>query len=101
MDKQKVLIVDDIFRNIQLLASLLKEEGFEVLFASNGEQALQMVNEEDPELILLDINMPDMDGYEVCRRLKAASQTQNIPVIFLTANVDEEKIVKGFEIYFL
>ncbi|NQZ56688.1 MAG: response regulator, partial [Lentisphaeraceae bacterium] len=96
--KQKVLIVDDIIRNIQLLAALLVKEGFEAVFATSGEGALEAVTEENPQLILLDINMPLMDGYEVCTRLKENPDTREIPVIFLTANVDEEKIIKGFEV---
>jgi signal transduction histidine kinase len=94
----QILIVDDVTKNIQVLGSLLAGEGFGVRFASSGHQALKAVAKEAPTLILLDINMPEMDGYEVCRRLKADPETEPIPVIFLTANNDDDKIAYGFEV---
>ena len=77
---------------------MLAGEGYAVRFASSGTQALQAVAKEKPSLILLDINMPVMDGYETCRRLKANPETADIPVIFLTANNEEESVAEGFEV---
>ncbi|MCH2205779.1 MAG: response regulator [Lentisphaerales bacterium] len=94
----QILIVDDVSRNIQVLGGLLAGEGYAVRFASSGIQALQAVAKEKPSLILLDINMPLIDGYETCRRLKANPDTADIPVIFLTANNEEENIAQGFEV---
>ncbi len=91
-DRQKLLIVDDEHMNLRILAGML-EQDYEVLLAKNGEQALARVaNEPDLDLILLDVMMPDMDGYEVLRRLKENPDTYNIPVIFVTAlsSVDDE-----------
>ncbi|OLN30582.1 diguanylate cyclase (GGDEF domain) with PAS/PAC sensor [Desulfovibrio sp. DV] len=82
-----VLIVDDAPSNLAILTETLRAE-FDVRIASSGIQALQLVDESPPDLILLDIVMPDMDGYEVCRRLKARAATRNIPIIFLTAKGD-------------
>ena len=82
-----VLIVDDAPSNLAILTETLRAE-FDVRIASSGIQALRLVDESPPDLILLDIVMPDMDGYEVCRRLKARAATRNIPIIFLTAKGD-------------
>lgn len=95
--RQKVLIVDDTIANIKLLGATLGAE-YEVLIATNGSDALELVQEELPDIILLDIMMPEMDGYTVCRKLKADSRTQSIPVIFITAMNDEENEAKGLEI---
>src|SRR5664279_1861141 len=89
-----VLIVDDTPDNLSLRSGLLKDD-YKVKVANNGEKALRIARSENPpDLILLDIMMPEMDGYEVCRRLKADSATQDIPVIFLTAKsqIDDEKM---------
>lgn len=91
-----ILIVDDTPENIDILVELL--EDFDKKIAINGADALETVYEGDPpDLILLDIMMPEMDGYEVCRRLRADDQTRDIPIIFLTAKAQKEDIVKGFE----
>ncbi|KHK01758.1 diguanylate cyclase [Desulfovibrio sp. TomC] len=82
-----VLIVDDAPSNLAILTETLRAE-YDVRIASSGNEALRLVDENPPDLILLDIVMPDMDGYEVCRRLKARAATRNIPVIFLTAKGD-------------
>ncbi len=92
-----VLIVDDVETNIEVLANLLSEQSYQIAFATSGEQALAMVQDLDPELILLDIMMPGMDGLEVCRRLKHSRETRETPIIFLTARTEIEDIVKGFE----
>lgn len=83
--KANILIVDDTPDNLRLLSKILTEQGYEVGKALNGQMALKAVQASPPDLILLDINMPQMDGYEVCERLKANDQTKKIPVIFLSA----------------
>lgn len=95
--KHLVLIVDDVAENLQVLAGYLAEMGCEVMPANNGPRALALVRNRMPDLILLDINMPEMDGLEVCRRLKEDSLTRGVPVIFLTARTDSTDIVHGFE----
>ncbi|MCP4136969.1 MAG: hybrid sensor histidine kinase/response regulator [bacterium] len=96
--KPLILIVDDVPKNIQVLGNILNKEECQIAAATNGKQALAMVDDITPDLILLDIMMPEVDGFEVCRRLKESAATQDIPVIFLTAKTDTEDIVKGFEI---
>jgi len=101
MDNQKftILVVDDVLKDIQLGINILKENpNYNLIFATSGQQALERVKEHSFDLILLDIIMPEMDGYEVCNYLKANPETSNIPVIFLTARVDQEDIIHGFEI---
>ena len=93
-----VLIVDDTPKNLQVLGSVISREGYRVAAATHGVQALEMVGVIRPDLILLDIMMPEMDGFEVCRRLQASAETRDIPVIFLTARSESEDIVKGFEV---
>lgn len=94
-----ILIVDDVSDNIQVAMNILQEDGYEFSFADNGNKALNILLDEssDFDLILLDIMMPGMDGYEICRRLKTVPQWQDVPVIFLTGKVDAESIAKGFE----
>lgn len=94
----KILVVDDLLENLRLLASLLMAEGYEVKRAPDGSMALSNVPRFQPDLILLDIMMPDMDGYEVCQRLKANPQTQDIPIIFLSALDLTFDKVKAFEV---
>ena len=91
-----VLIVDDTLENLRLLADLLGEQGYEVRPVTNGRQALQAVEQDPPDLILLDINMPEMDGYEVCRRLRMNERCRDLPVIFLTALADTVDKVRAF-----
>jgi PleD family two-component response regulator/two-component sensor histidine kinase len=93
----RLLIVDDELADLKLMTEIFAE-GNEVLFAMDGPKALQLAETMHPELILLDVMMADMDGFEVCRRLKANPQTQDIPVIFITANLSPEKEVEGLEI---
>lgn len=92
----KILIVDDTPYNLKVLSNLLLQKGHEVRQALNGEIALKSVKTDPPDVILLDILMPDMDGYEVCERLKSCEETANIPVIFLTALDDIEYKVKAW-----
>jgi putative nucleotidyltransferase with HDIG domain len=98
MDKGKILAVDDTPASLKLLSDLLKEEGYDVRSAINGELALHSAISNPPELILLDIRMPEMDGFEVCRRLKAQPETRDIPVIFVSALADTLEKVQGFEL---
>jgi two-component system sensor histidine kinase/response regulator len=93
----KILIVDDIVSNVLLLKVLLTKEGFNVVTAMSGREALEVVERENPSLILLDVMMPDMDGFEVSSRLKATPVYNEIPIIFLTALNGVTDIVKGFQ----
>jgi CheY-like chemotaxis protein/anti-sigma regulatory factor (Ser/Thr protein kinase) len=95
--KSFILIVDDVPRNLQVLGSILNPEGYLVTPATSGKQALKIIKKKTPDLILLDIMMPEMDGYEVCETLKRSPGTKDIPIIFLTAKTDPQDIVKGFE----
>lgn len=95
-ERQKILIVDDTPANIQILNEVLQSD-YAIFFATNGPDALRIVQRETPDLILLDIMMPEMDGYEVCTRIKADPRFYQIPVIFITAMTDEEDEAKGLE----
>lgn len=93
---QYVLIVDDVPENIKIVASILHKQGYKLFFATNGSDALDTLNVEPVDLILLDVMMPGMDGFQVCEQLKQNPETHDIPVIFLTARTDTEGILKGF-----
>ena len=95
---KNILVVDDTIENIQVLGTMLRDQGFQVNAAQNGKQALDMVGAVRPDLILLDVMMPEMDGFEACRRLKGDVNTRDIPIIFLTAKVESEDVVQGFEV---
>ncbi len=95
--KFKILIVDDNPKNIQVVGNLLSREGYPTAFALGGEQALDMVKNDRFDLILLDVMMPETDGFDVCERLKKEEKTKAIPIIFLTAKTDADSIVKGFD----
>lgn len=95
--EDKIVIVDDEILNVAVLGDLLKDD-YTVMVAKNGKQALKIVEAQNPDLILLDIMMPEMDGYEVCRRLKASPDTKDIPVIFISAMGEEENEAKGLEL---
>ncbi|EDN66634.1 two-component hybrid sensor and regulator [Beggiatoa sp. PS] len=97
-DKEILLIVDDIPTNLKLLMNVLRHLDFTVQVAQDGEDALEQVAYAKPDLILLDVMMPGMDGFETCRRLKADEKTHDIPVIFMTALTETVDKVKGFEI---
>ena len=97
-DKKIVLVVDDAPANIQVAQSILKDE-YKIRVATSGAKALELVKVEPvPDLVLLDVMMPEMDGYEVCIRLKAEEATRDIPVIFLTGKTDAEDETRGFEV---
>jgi len=93
-----ILIVDDEKFNIELVAVYLKEEGYKLSFALNAEGTFESLLKNDISLILLDINMPKVDGYEVCKKLKRDSKTKDIPIIFLTAQSDIDYISQAFEV---
>ena len=94
----EILIVDDLPDNLDLLRRVLETADFSVRLATSGQTALQTAQAQPPDLILLDIAMPVMDGFETCRRLKADPATQDIPVIFLTGQGETEKVIQGFEL---
>ncbi len=89
--------MDDVPKNIQLLGSILKEEAYELEFATSGKEALEWLDSKQFDLVLLDIMMPEMDGFEVCRRIKENPATREVSVIFLTAKADFQSIIQGFE----
>lgn len=93
-----ILIVDDNPKNLQILGNYLRKEGFKVEFALDGKSALDWIERSEFDLILLDIMMPGMDGFEVCKIIKSDPVKQKIPVIFLTAKVDTESIINGFDL---
>lgn len=94
----KILIVDDVMSDVLLLKVLLTNEKFAIATASNGRQALEQVEKENPDLVLLDVMMPDMSGFEVAQHLKSNPNTADIPIIFLTALNSTADIVKGFQV---
>lgn len=93
-----ILVIDDLPDNIRLLSTMLLKQGYSVRKALNGEIALRAAQLAPPDLILLDINMPEMNGYEVCKRLKSNAQTHSIPVIFLSALDDVFDKVQAFQV---
>lgn len=97
-ENANILVVDDNHQNLKVVAELLETENFEVTVASSGQQALEHLKNEKPDLILLDVMMPEMDGFEVCERIKQNLETKHIPVIFLTAKIETDDLVKGFDV---
>lgn len=95
--KPLILIVDDNRDNISTLAAFLDEENYDIAIADGGKQALDFIWKRKPDLILLDIMMPEMNGLEVCRQVKSNGDTKRIPIIFLTAKSETEDIVMGFK----
>ena len=95
-DKPKILIVDDTPTNLRILEEVLEEDYF-ISVAQSGVQALSVTEKFVPDLILLDVNMPGIDGFETCRKLKSQEDTLNIPVIFITARAEPEDIIQGFK----
>jgi putative two-component system response regulator len=95
--RKKVLAVDDEPNNLRMLGQILREH-YELSFASSGAAAIEAATEDRPDLILLDIMMPEMNGYEVCTRLKANPTTREVPVIFVTAMSDVEDETQGFDV---
>jgi adenylate cyclase len=95
---ERILVVDDTPANIQTVAAILKGKGYQLSVATNGQQALDVLGRIRPDLILLDVMMPEMDGFETCRRIKNDEAWRDIPIIFLTAKTDTADIVTGFEV---
>lgn len=95
MAKKKILVVDDEQDLLDLIEYNLRKEGFEVLKAENGETGIELAKQENPNLVLLDIMMPNMDGLEVCERMRKDTNLKHIPIIFLTARSDEKTEVEG------
>ncbi len=94
---ERILVVDDTPANIQTVAAILKGQGYQLSVATNGKQALDVLEKVRPDLILLDVMMPELDGFETCRRIKSAEAWRDIPIIFLTAKTETADLVKGFE----
>ncbi|CAG7857703.1 putative cyclic di-GMP phosphodiesterase [biofilm metagenome] len=99
-NNNRILIVDDVADNISVVMNILKEDSYEFSFADNGAEALRIIfdNPQDFGLILLDIMMPDINGFDICQKLKENIATVDIPIIFLTAKTDVDAIAKGFEL---
>jgi len=95
--KKKILIVDDVFLNIHMVKDILTENGYDLHSATNGRKALEKVESENYDLILLDVRMPEIDGFEVCARLRANPKTKDVPIIFLTGEDESASIIKGFD----
>lgn len=93
----KILIVDDMPKNIQMAMNILKNEGYKMFYAKSGEMALKLVSEHNFDLILLDIMMPDINGFEVCKRLKNDEKTKRIPLIFLSGKDSSSDIEQAYE----
>lgn len=96
LQKQKILIIDDAIANIKILGAALQSE-YQVLFALDAQKGIDSAIANQPDLILLDIMMPGMNGYQACRQLKTDKRTRDIPVIFITSRSGEEDEAKGFE----
>jgi len=98
LDNMSILVVDDIQINVDLLVLLLQKEHYNVRVAESGKEALQKIADNPPDLVLLDIMMPEMDGYETCLHIKSNSLSKHIPVIFITALSETKNKIKGFEV---
>ncbi len=94
----KILVVDDVSKNIQVIGSMLMQQAYDVSFAKSGQEALSLLRKTKYDLILLDILMPGMDGFEVCRLIRENTSTAEIPIIFLTARSDIDSVIRGFEL---
>lgn len=97
MSKQTILVVDDEQDILDLIEYNLKKEGFNVLKAENGQQGIQMATDRRPNLVLLDIMMPKMDGMQVCEKIRENPELQSVPIIFLTARSDEKTEIEGLD----
>jgi DNA-binding response OmpR family regulator len=98
MQKNKILIIDDDPVIVKLASVVLKARNYDVVSASNGDDGLTMVKSENPDLILLDISMPTISGYEVCQRLKTDKYTEKIPIIMLTSEDYTEAVERAFKV---
>lgn len=98
MQQSRILIVDDAEGQRFILRNIITDMGYQPILAESGEQALKVIPRCNPQLILLDVSMPEMDGFEVCRRLKENPDTKDVPVIFISGFEDVEEITKVFEV---
>lgn len=98
MDAPKILIVDDDPYILMSLEFLMKKNGYDVMIARNGTEALDLLNKQVPALVLLDIMMPDVDGYEICRRIKKTEKLKAVKVVFMSAKTKEADIQKGYDL---
>jgi CheY-like chemotaxis protein len=96
MKPTKILVVDDEARVREMLEFRLRLFGYEVLLAANGREALALASKEQPDLVLLDVMMPELDGFQVCTRLKQGEETKGIPVVMLTARADAKDVTRAF-----
>ncbi|HSE37155.1 MAG TPA: response regulator [Blastocatellia bacterium] len=94
----RILVVDDTPANIQTLTAILKQQGYQISVATNGRQAIEVIEKVHPDLVLMDVMMPEMDGYEACRHIKASPLWRDLPIIFLSAKTETSDIVHGFEL---
>ncbi|MFZ4441643.1 MAG: response regulator, partial [Syntrophales bacterium] len=97
-ERANIMVVDDHAANLKILQEVLQIKGYRVLAASDGKTALKAAARNPPDLILLDIIMPEMDGFEVCKRMKADAALREIPVIFISALAETEDLVKAFAV---
>lgn len=93
-----ILVVDDIAKNLELIGNILSLEQYQISVATDGEKAWQILNRISPDLILLDIMMPTVDGYTLCRQIKSLEEKKDIPIIFVTAKTNPEDLARGFEL---
>lgn len=98
MRHPEILLVDDTPEHIEFVVSILRENNYRLRIATKGSTALKLLKQHKPDLILLDVYMPEMNGFEVCKIIKNSSDFYDIPIIFLTASNDEESIKRGFEV---
>ncbi|HXJ57418.1 MAG TPA: adenylate/guanylate cyclase domain-containing protein [Verrucomicrobiae bacterium] len=98
MTTARILLIEDVPANIQAVSAILREQSYLVNVATSGQQALELLERVRPDLILLDVMMPGIDGFETCRRIKASTIWREIPIIFLTAKTETADIVRGFEV---
>ncbi len=96
--KSKILVVDDNELNLEIVSLFLSQRNFEIITSKNGKEAIKMTQESSPDLILLDILLPDINGFAVCKEILANESTKEIPVIFLTSQDETSDIVKGFNV---
>ncbi|MFY7998337.1 MAG: hybrid sensor histidine kinase/response regulator [Candidatus Kapaibacteriota bacterium] len=94
---KRILVVDDVEENTYIVSTILKSAGYTPFVANSGKQAIQIAETQHPDLMLLDINMPEMNGYEVCKYFKATESIADIPIVFLTVHADAESIAKAFD----
>lgn len=97
-ERMAIMIVDDVPENIQILGKILRGEGYKIAPATNGKRALEMIPKVKPDLVLMDVMMPVMDGFEACRRMKESAEMKDIPVIFLSAKGESEDVIQGFRL---